>query len=147
MDDLDLTPLFDGTVDQRLLSVLYQRIRRTRNDAQLTFTLVWDVDEMLNGDGFENLLEQDTLLAEYANAFVKVGMPQVRPIFERASLLIPAEIQAPDKLHERMAFIRPISGQLSELLREYFAVTKDLDVNLSCFVRDHREDFEEYSQA
>jgi Domain of unknown function (DUF4375) len=147
MDGVDLKPLFAGVDDERLLSALYGRIRRPRNEMQATFTLAWAATEMLYGDGFECLLEQDTLLQEYSHAFVLVGMPEVKSILDRVGALIPEELQAPEKLNERLEYIRPMFDELKNLLYEFFDTTKDVTAVLSRYVREHQDDFTEYTDG
>ena len=132
---------------RRLPCVLIKwRRRRTHllGVRMLQLFLAVDATEILNGDGFGYLLAVDFSLEDYAQAFLAVGMPEVRPIFDRVRALIPVELQAPDKLAERLAFLRPSFEELNTLLYEFFDVTTDVNAVLSRYVRKHRDDFAEY---
>ena len=92
MEDVDLKPLLAGVDDRRLIWALNDKIRRARNDAQGTFVVAMETVELLNGDGFEMLLEQQNPLEDYAQALIEIGLPQVRPIFDQVAKLIPKEL-------------------------------------------------------
>jgi hypothetical protein len=144
MEDLDLSSLFAGVNDERLISELLQRIRRARNDAQCTFCAVWEATELLNGDGFEMLLEQRNPMEGYAQAFVIIGMPQVKPIFDRVLALIPVELRSPENEDALFVHIRGLSDELNILLHEFFVQSKDIVSVISQYVREHQADFAEY---
>jgi hypothetical protein len=146
MHNPDLKPLFDGANDEQLLCALSDRIRfpLPRNDSQRAFCDAWNATLMLNGDGFEMLLEQAKPLSEYADAFVKIGMPEVKPTFDRVIALIPAELFAPDKLDDLLEFARGRFEELKLLLYEFFDASKEIVPVISHYVRQNRDDFEEF---
>src|SRR5262245_27248189 len=111
MDDVDLKPSFEGANEERLLCALFDRIRRPPNDAQRAFCDAWNATRLLNGDGFEMLLEQDKPLREFADAFLKIGRSRVKPIFDRVITLV---------------FMHSLFEDLTLLLYEFFDVTKDI---------------------
>lgn len=83
MDNDDWNALLAGANEERLLCALAHRIRRPRNDAQRVFRDAWDAAVPLHRDGFEMLVEQESSPSAYAEAFDDVGMPRVKPIFDR----------------------------------------------------------------
>ena len=90
------------------------------------------------------LLEQAKPLDEYADAFVKIGMPQVKPIIDRVIALFSVELLAPEKLDDRLVFARGLFEELKLLLYEFFDATKDVVSVISRYVRQHRAEFEEF---
>ena len=144
MDNV-LKPLFEGSDDEQAVVELFHRVSPSKNNAQRIFYLVWDAVEVLNGDGFGTLLESEISLEEYADCFVKIGMPQVRPIFDQVISLIPFDIRSQaDKravfLHLRRWYAdRP--GEDNRLLYEFYDKTAGVVPIVCQFVRDHRDDF------
>ena len=146
--------LFDGSDDERLIDELWDRIERksfrltrAHNDSQRAFFLAWEATIMLNGDGFEYLLEQRFSLEDYAESFVKIGMPQVKPIFDRVGALIPAKLRSPENQKALFAYLHGLFDELKDLLYEFFDASKDIVTNLSRYVREHWNDFAAYADG
>lgn len=123
VDDIDMQPLLDGADDERLLAALYMRIarksvrlHRPTNDCFRAYFLAWEAVEILNGDGFESMLEQEFSLEQYRDAFAAVGMPRVTPIFDRVIALIPGELRNSDRLDDLLVFSRNLFEPLKNLL-------------------------------
>ena len=147
MEELDLKPLFDGADDWRLLWVLDRKVRCPRNDAQRTFHIVCEATELVNSDGFEKLMEQDTSLEDYAESFVQIGMPQVKPIFDRVIALLPVELRSRDQETSLFEYIRGRFDELNKLMMEFLQASEDVVAMICRYVRDHRDDFAEYANG
>ncbi len=144
MDD-DLKPLFDGSDDDELLHLLWERIERKSarlnrpvNENQRAFFLAWEAVEILNGDGFESLCEMEFALEEYAQSFTKVGLPALGSIVDKVIALVPFEIRATES---KFAHIRSVGGELDNLLREFFTASENCGPVIGEFVRRHNADF------
>ena len=151
MKDVDLNPLFTRSDSDELLHSLWEcierksnRLQRSVNDSQRFFFLAWEAVEVLNGDGFRTLLGLDFALNDYAESLVKIGMPELGPIFDRVDGLIPTGLRSPEKTSERLAFLLAFDEELDNLLREFLEASKDVIPIMCSYVREHRGDFADF---
>ena len=100
---------------------------------------------MLNSDGFEYLVDQDPGLEAYAIAFDQIGMPQVKPIFERVTALIPAHLRLRENEEAMHVYLREKFDDLQNLLSEFFGASAEVLTFLGRFVREHKADFAVYA--
>jgi hypothetical protein len=141
----DLRPLFAGSDDQGLLFALYSDIGNPRNDAQRTFHDAWEAFELVHSDGFEMLFEQRTPLETYAEALGRIGLPQVQPIFSRVFALIPPELRLPENEEALFEHLRGRFEELKQLGYEFYHACVAFAPVAARYVREHREDFSEYT--
>ena len=139
MSNQDLDRLFAGADDERL-DALFRSIDQPRNEVEYTFCCVWEASELLASDGFEMLFEQATSLDEYAACFVKIGMLDVKPIFDRVKALIPGELQVPGNEEAMWSHSRNLFDEMKLLLSEYYEKSKNLLPTIGKYVREHRAD-------
>ncbi len=143
MNKLEFKSLIDGMDDEFLIGTLFHSMCTLHNKAQRTFFLVWSVMELLGSDGFEMLLEQEIPLDEYSAAFDEIGMPGIRPIFDRVLALFPKEILSkPDNNWSEV--LDGSFDKLKSLLYEYYDASENVVTSISAYIREHHEDFVEF---
>lgn len=140
----ELESLLTGDDDEPVLNALWQAIGSASNDAQRTFCTVWEAAEFLPSDGFELLLEQATPLEEYAEAYARVGMSQIPPLFDRVLALIPQELRRPENQGAMFEHVRGLFEPLKRLLYDYLDLSADLVPKVALYVRNHRSDFAQW---
>jgi hypothetical protein len=153
-EDAELKSLFAGVEDEQLLYALYDKVTRNRARSSLenSFCLVWESSEMINGDGFEMLIEQIPSLEEYSQAYTDVGMPQVSEVFARVIALIPTEMRQRSEGNgeyietKLFQYIHEHFEVLNQLMLEFFDASKEEIAILGQFIRDHPEEFAKYSR-
>jgi hypothetical protein len=77
-------------------------------------------------------------------AFVDIGLPAVKPIFDRVVALIQPALRTPDKKPLLLAHVHTLWADLKVCNEEYYTRSKDLDSVVGKFVRGHAGDFAEY---
>jgi len=93
-----LADILTGANDERLLHELFMRIERPRNPAQSLFVQAWELSGFIASDGFENLFEQDRSLDEFAQLLTDIGFPEVLPIFQKVTALVPHAMRCQDSM-------------------------------------------------
>lgn len=136
--------VFAGSDDEGPLFALRWEIQSPKNEAQRTLCTVCDAAALLYSDGFERLLEQETTLEEYAAALVRVGLPQVEPIFSRVIELIPPKLRNRKNQDAMFSHVRDKFEAMKVLLYEFYDASADLFPTVARYVRAHRKEFSEY---
>jgi hypothetical protein len=138
--------LFRGSADEFSLSDLYFRMRAPKNPAQITFFRVWEAITLINSDGFEKLYEQSTPMESYAAAFVQIGLPRVKYLFDHADSLIPLAIrQSKDRpLYEAL---RNSFDEFKLLANRFSDETAHAESIVGDFLAHHRADFSQYCEC
>jgi hypothetical protein len=99
---------------------------------------------MINGDGIESLFESNYSLEDYATAFAVIGVPNVRPIFDRLRKSVPMELCEKEDGEELFSFLEGVFEEMKKLRDEFFQETKDVVAALSRYARQNKGEFSKY---
>ena len=138
-----LEAVLAGSDEDTHLWNLYLSTTGPTNEAQHAFHYAMEAMILIGSDGFEKLFEQDPSMEEYSEALVEVGIPQVKPIFDRVLALIPDELRKPENDKALYSHLRSLFEELRLLASEFNDATADGGWAAARYVRLHRDQFVE----
>ena len=137
-----LEAVLGGSEEDADLWALYLSITSPENEVQRAFHRALEAITLVSSDGFEKLFEQDTSVEEYAEAVAEVGLPQLRPIFDRVLALVPDEFRQPGNEKALFGHLRGLFGELKRLAYEFYDASADSSAAIARYVRRHGGQFE-----
>lgn len=139
--DEALDAILNGSEEEADLWSVYRSITDPKSAAQTAFRRAWEALALLRSDGFEKLLEQQTSLEEYAKALETLGLPALRPIFNKVIELIPTGFLVPGAEDALLDHLEAHFETLKELAYRSYDASQDSEAVAAQYIREHRQEF------